>query len=638
MAKIYPDIHSFVGGLLTAKLEGRVDFAKYGVGCRTLKNFIVTPTGGIYKRPGLRFVAKAKSNNVRLIPFDFNGTEKQSYVLEVGNGYIRFYSRGGQVVSGSTPLELSVSDLSGKDLSKLSYVQSADMIYFAHPQMQPWRLERNSATSWTYQPLSFISNRKEPLPWTSITSGYAEEVENENGETETVTKTETISGNDYPSLVRIYEDRLVYAATPKRPLNVWISKLADFLNFDINTNTEVDEDGKFVRDHGEPFPEDAIFLRLNGSRVNPIKWMLDMEQLVVGTNTSEIRIQGSDIDSPLTPASTGHKRQSNYGSNDVQAIMLGSSAMFVSRTGTNIYTLDYQDFGYRFKSSPLNLLCPEATAAGVIEMHAMSEPEPIAWCILKDGTFAGCTYIRDQQIYAWHTHETDGKVKSGAIIPYLEGDQFWMAVERNGETFIEYLETPFDVYSEDATYTVFMDAMLSGTTAADGYVAGMAHLKGRKVQLVQNGSYLGEITVSANGRIEDDRIKKNSYIVAGLGYDAEVQPMRPNYPVNKTQSVNFKKRVVSVMLRVLGSVKGQCRAEYEQPVPALNRPGEFGEWQDILSFRDGAIAGNPPPCLTRVVEIPLSGNTSYDGLVRVKQDLPFPLFLTSIAYGIEQGA
>lgn len=601
MAKIYPDVHSFIGGLLSAKLEGRVDYSKYGVGCRVLENFIVTPTGGIYKRPGLRFVARAKANGCRLIPFDFNSTEKQSYVLEVGDGYIRFFTRGGQLMNGSVPLELAVPALSGVDVTKLRYVQSADTIYFAHPQMQPWRLERLGATSWAYQGLSFQTNNKEPLPF---------------------------GAGNYPSIVRIYENRLVYAATPKQPLNLWMSKLADFTNFNINTQSDQTK---------EPFPEDAIFLRLNGSRVNPIKWLLDMEQLVVGTNATEIRIQGADMDAPLTPATAGHKRQSSYGSCDVQAILLGSSAMFVSRTGTNVYTLDYQDFGYRFKTAPLNLLCPEATTPSVVEMHSMGEPEPIAWCILSDGTFSGCTYIRDQQIFAWHKHSTQGKVKSGAMIPYLEGDQFWMAVERNGQTCIEYLETPFDVYAEDATYSVFMDAMLSGTTESDGRIMGLPYLAGQKVQVMQNGSYLGEMMVDADGSVRDPKIRKDSYVVAGLGYTAEVQPMRVNYPLKNGQGVNFKKRIVSVMLRVLGSIKGSIRTEYDQPVPALNRPGEYGEWQEILAFRDGAIGGNPPPCLTKNVEVPLSGNTSYDGMVRVRQDLPFPMFITSIAYGIEQG-
>ena len=114
--------------------------------------------------------------------------------------------------------------------------------------------------------------------------------------------------------------------------------------------------------------------------------------------------------------------------------------------------------------------------------------------------------------------------------------------------------------------------------------------------------------------------------------------MRINYTnraMNGVQGVNVLKRILSVVLRVVGSVKGDVRAEYEQPVPALNRPGEFGEWQEILAFEDGAIGGNPPPCLTKNIEIPLSGNSSYDGLIRVRQRLPFPLFLSSISYGIE---
>ena len=608
MAKTYTDIHSFVGGLLSAKLEGRIDFSKYGIGCRVLENMIVTPTGGIYRRPGLRFVAKAKAGQtrVRLIPFDFNGTEKQSYVLEVGDGYIRFFTRGGQVVvtenNEDVPLELTVAALEGKDLSKLCYVQSADCIYFAHPQMYPWRLERTSNTSWAYQQMSFSTNSRERLPWAE---------------------------NDYPSVVRIYENRLIYASSPTKPLNIWMSKTADFTNMNINTQSDQSKD---------PYDEDAIFMRLNGSRVNPIKWMLDMEQLVVGTNQSEIKIQGSSMDAPLTPKTAGHRRQSSYGSNDVKAILLGSSAMFVSRTGTNVYTLDYQDFGYRFKSAPLNLLCPEATTPEVVEMHSMGEPEPIAWCILSDGTFSGCTYIRDQQIYAWHKHSTDGKVISGAVIPYLEGDQFWMAVKRGDEIFIEYLETPFDIYSEDATYSVFMDSMLSGTTSQAGQIRGAAHLVGKTVQVMQNGSYIGEMEVGAGGVISDERIVANAYVAMGLPYTAEVQPMRVNYSrqnMNGVQGVNVMKRILSVVLRVVGSVKGEIRAEYEQPVPALNRPGEFGEWQEILAFGDGAIGGNPPPCLTKNIEIPLSGNSSYDGLIRVRQRLPFPLFLSSISYGIE---
>jgi hypothetical protein len=316
--------------------------------------------------------------------------------------------------------------------------------------------------------------------------------------------------------------------------------------------------------------------------------------------------------------------------------------MFVSRTGMSVYVMDYQDLGYRFKVEPLNILCPESCAPGVNEMHSMGEPEPIAWCILADGGLAGCTYIRNQQIFGWHRHETQGKIRSGAIIPYLEGDQFWVAVERENGTFIEYFETPFDPYSEDATFSVFMDSHLSGVTVNDGEVRGLPHLAGQKAQLMQDGSYLGEVPVETGGVIRDSRIYRNAYVVAGLGYTAEMQPMRLNYALPSRvghggQAVNFKRRVVSAVLRVLGSIRGEARAEYSQPIPSIGDPGELGPWEEIIAFPHGAIGGNPPPCRSDTVEIVLSGNSTHDALIRVRQADPFPFFLLSIAFGLEQG-
>lgn len=594
MSRVYPEIHAFVGGILSRRMDGRFDFAKYGVGCRVLDNMIVTPTGGAYKRPGLRFVAEAKQpGGIRLIPFDFNGTESQSYVIELGNGYARFYTRGGRLMNGDEPFELSVPLIEGIDLTLLNYVQSADVVYFAHPHMQPWRLERHGSLAWVYQPLSFLTDKNWPLPF---------------------------AAGNWPSRVRIYEDRLWFAATPKQPLNLWGSRTADFLDFRINTASDSTD---------PPLATDAIFLRLNGSRVNPIMWMLDMEQLVVGTNASEIRVMGSEVDAPLTPETAGHKRQSSYGSNSVQAILLSESAIFVSRTGNMVYTLDYQEFGYRFTADQLNITAPEVVEPGVVELHGTAEPEPIVWCLLANGELAGCTYIKSQNIYAWHRHRTDGKILSAAVIPYLEGDQLWVVVQRENGTFIEYLETPFDPFSEDATYTVLMDSLLSGTAENDGIIYGMPHLAGQTVQVVANGSYLGEFTVAEDGSVTSEKIRANMYVAAGLPYTAMLQPMRPNYALQTGQAVSTRKRVVGVQLRVLGSIMGEVRAEYDGE--------EFGEWQEIISFPHGAIGGQPPQCRSETMRVSLAGNTGFDGLVSVRQRAPFPLYCISLTYVIDQG-
>jgi hypothetical protein len=82
-------------------MEGRTDFQKYFSGCKTLENFIVQPHGSVTRRPGTTFVAEVKTSSAktRLIPFEFS--TEQSYALEFGNNYIRFYKDNGAVLEAN---------------------------------------------------------------------------------------------------------------------------------------------------------------------------------------------------------------------------------------------------------------------------------------------------------------------------------------------------------------------------------------------------------------------------------------------------------------------------------------------------------------------------------------------------------
>ncbi|TSA28581.1 hypothetical protein D4R71_00315 [bacterium] len=88
---------SFCGGEFAPSLYSRIDLAKYAIGARTLRNFIVHPHGGISNRPGLEYIATEKTadKKIRLIPFEFSTT--QTYVIELGDYYARFYTDGVQV-------------------------------------------------------------------------------------------------------------------------------------------------------------------------------------------------------------------------------------------------------------------------------------------------------------------------------------------------------------------------------------------------------------------------------------------------------------------------------------------------------------------------------------------------------------
>lgn len=89
---------SMSAGEISPSLYGRVDQELYYIGLRTCVNFIVRQYGGAANAPGTKFIAEVKdsSKKVRLIPFQFN--EEQTYVLAIGDEYMRVIKDGGEVL------------------------------------------------------------------------------------------------------------------------------------------------------------------------------------------------------------------------------------------------------------------------------------------------------------------------------------------------------------------------------------------------------------------------------------------------------------------------------------------------------------------------------------------------------------
>ena len=118
---------SFAGGEIAPALYARADQVKYATGLRTCRNFIVQRHGGVTNRPGFEFIAATKHADrcARLIPFIFN--EEQTYVLEFGHQYIRFFRLGqhvritgipwhpGAAITGITKADPGVVTAAGHD-------------------------------------------------------------------------------------------------------------------------------------------------------------------------------------------------------------------------------------------------------------------------------------------------------------------------------------------------------------------------------------------------------------------------------------------------------------------------------------------------------------------------------------------
>ncbi len=196
---------SLTGGELSPGLWGRVDLARYASCLETAKNVVIQPYGGIKNRAGFEYLGSVKtsSKKVRLIPFIYS--ESQSYVIELGDYYLRLWYGGSLLQYTSTitawsgavsyrgfgivksyngvnyysiqspnlnhqpdtspewwyPLTGTIIELptpySENEIFDVSFCQSADTVFLAHKSYQPRILQRTSAIGWSIATLNHVN-------------------------------------------------------------------------------------------------------------------------------------------------------------------------------------------------------------------------------------------------------------------------------------------------------------------------------------------------------------------------------------------------------------------------------------------------------------------------------------------------
>lgn len=157
MPRSSPIFQSFNGGEFSPHMDGRVDQEKYYTGCKTLENFIPIIPGPAVRRGGTRFVAPVKDETQRTWLSTFSFNREQSYVLEWGNLYIRFFVNRGQLLDGAVPFEVvtvfnTAALISQDGTFALQTAQSQDVLFVVHSagDRLPRQLRRMGATDWTF--------------------------------------------------------------------------------------------------------------------------------------------------------------------------------------------------------------------------------------------------------------------------------------------------------------------------------------------------------------------------------------------------------------------------------------------------------------------------------------------------------
>lgn len=99
--------NSYNAGELSSYMDGRTDISKYYNGCSKLINATVLPHGGVVKRSGTIYIAKAPSK-CKLFPFEFSVDD--ALVLEFSESLIRFYKNDDRVYESDIEIASTTED------------------------------------------------------------------------------------------------------------------------------------------------------------------------------------------------------------------------------------------------------------------------------------------------------------------------------------------------------------------------------------------------------------------------------------------------------------------------------------------------------------------------------------------------
>lgn len=473
------------------------------------------------------------------------------------------------------------------DLFDIHYVQSQDVLTLVHPNYPPAELQRRGANYWTYVIESFASvlspptgvsatpnavdpttsytyvvtsvgstGLEESLPsatatctnnllttgrnnnvsWTAAASatrynvykfanglyGYIGQTDTTNlvddnitadvSKTPPIASTPFVGANNYPAAVSYFEQRKAYAGTINLPQNLWLTQSGTELNLGYSIPTRDD---------------DAIAFRVAAREANTIRHIVPLTNLILLTSSAEWRVTSVNSDA-LTPTSISVRPQSYVGASNVQPVIINNNLIYAAARGGHVRELGYSWQQQSYTSGDLSLRAPHLfDGYTILDMAYQKSPQPIAWMPSSSGNLLGITYVPEQQIGAWHHHDSFTKasqslIESCCVVAEGNEDFLYAIIQRviNGAV-VRYIERKNSRLFTEQQDQKFLDAAASydnpiaitGITSANPVVVTAPSHGFSNGDLVDITQVVGMATIGAGG-VVTSLINNKRYKVA----------------------------------------------------------------------------------------------------------------------------
>jgi hypothetical protein len=398
----------------------------------------------------------------------------------------------------------------------------------------------------------------------------------------------------------------------------WLERLVLARDRTLAGSVTGDFENFAAKDAGEVLADSSFVITLNARQINRIVWMVESEQLILGTNGDEWVVGPIQNNQAVGPGNIQARRRTSYGSRAVQPIEASGKTLFVQKSGRKIRDYEYDYGSDNFVSSDTTKLASHISRTGVVDMTYQQEPYSIIWCARSDGQLIGLTYDQElnrSDVYGWHPHPMiNGAVEAVEAMPSPDGssDDLWVIVRRviNGQVkrYVEWLEPPLSD-EEDQVEAFYVDSGLSYQGSAISTVSGLDHLEGQTVDVLVDGATHPQRVVAA-GKITLQRA--GSIIHAGLPAPAKLATMRLNAGAADGTAQGKTQRVTNVVARVHRTLGGKLGPD-ENNLDEL----QFRRPSNAMDQAIPLYTGDTPP-------VPWKGGYSSTARIWYVNDQPLP--------------
>lgn len=689
---------NFTGGEVTPTLSARYDLQKFGSFLQCCENFIPNLHGDIERRPGMRFVADLGGRSV-LIPFQFNTEPENNYVLIFQDGSIRVAGAEGLLagVSVESPYALEdVCDISTAQAGDIVYLAHRDYALrkLTRSGTAPdydWALEEVAlnqsidapgaptvtfvrdngdddaplnytlryvvtavdadgvesvasaigSTSGKY-PTDWVVGNHVDLSWTAVdgaeeyniyreSAGYygfigvsrGTSFQDQNFEPDTATTPKEdwnpfADGNN-PATVAFHQQRLVLGGTKDDPASFFMSRTGDYENFRKSRPLQDD---------------DPVEYMLASGSIDEIRWMASFGDLLIGTSGAEYKATSSGA--AITSSDVQISVQSYWGSSGLAPLIIGQSVMHCQRSGSHVRDLYYSWESDGYAGNDLSLLAPQLVESHHITQWAFQQsPGSNIWAVRDDGVLLCLTYMKEQNVYGWSRHVTQGKALSVAVISGSQEDVVMLVVEREvggvKKYFLERLAGRFrDADGIGDAFYVDCGLTSRQETASDT-VGGLGHLEGADVVALADGSPVEGMTVT-DGAVTLPYAAK--VVTVGLNYVSALSPLPLETDTQQGATLGKRRAYGKCVLRLYRSVGGKYAAT--EPGDLFDVEGWKGRTAYDLPFLPEKYGEACQP-FSGDIEISLPSGQDADTSLWLMQDRPMPFRVVAIMADVDFG-